>query len=141
MTKYTVASRRGARTEEKQVDPIWRGIGCVMIVVIPLMAYGIATLVEWLDEALAVLPRPQGLDRRPGARELGQVVVSALLALLLGMFFTQPTQRIANTIKGRGVSYIEGQAAFHNANITLDQFTRAMTELESNLHLHAAVQS
>ena len=45
MTKYTVASRRGARREEKQVDPVWRGIGCIMIVVIPLMAYGIATLV------------------------------------------------------------------------------------------------
>lgn len=45
MTKYTVASRRGMRTEERQVEPIWRGIGCVMIVVVPLMAYGIATIV------------------------------------------------------------------------------------------------
>src|SRR5512133_1135082 len=45
MTKYTVASRRGRRTEEQQVNPIWRGIGCIMIVVIPLMAYGIASLV------------------------------------------------------------------------------------------------
>ncbi|MGE5072234.1 MAG: hypothetical protein ACM3MF_02315 [Anaerolineae bacterium] len=45
MTKYTVASRRSAKTEVKQVDPIWRGIGCIMIIVIPLMAYGIATIV------------------------------------------------------------------------------------------------
>jgi hypothetical protein len=39
MTKYTVASRQSARPEAKQVAPIWRGIGCVMILVIPVLSY------------------------------------------------------------------------------------------------------
>jgi predicted lysophospholipase L1 biosynthesis ABC-type transport system permease subunit len=44
MTKYTVASRRSASGPEKQVPAIWRGIGCLMFIVIPLMSYAAATL-------------------------------------------------------------------------------------------------
>ncbi len=44
MTKYTVASsRQGGKPEEKQVAPIWRGIGCIMILVIPVISYAIAS--------------------------------------------------------------------------------------------------
>ncbi len=43
MTKYTVAAgQRGVKPEEKQVAPIWRGIGCIMMVVIPIVSYLIA---------------------------------------------------------------------------------------------------
>jgi len=45
----------------------------------------------------------------------------------------RPSLIIANTIKGKGISFVEGQADFHNAAINPDQFTRAMIELESNL--------
>lgn len=46
----------------------------------------------------------------------------------------RPSLIIANTIKGKGISFVEGQAAYHNAAINSDQFARAMTELESKLH-------
>ena len=42
MTKYTVASQRRVRREEKQISPVWRGIGCIMIVVVPLLSYALA---------------------------------------------------------------------------------------------------
>ena len=52
----------------------------------------------------------------------------------------RPSLIIANTIKGKGVSFVEGQADFHNAAINPDQFARAMIELESNLHMLAEAQ-
>jgi hypothetical protein len=46
MTKYTVASqRRSGKTGEKTVHPIWRGIGCLMIVFVPLLSYFLATII------------------------------------------------------------------------------------------------
>ena len=52
----------------------------------------------------------------------------------------QPSLIIANTIKGKGVSFLEGQAAYHNNAINPDQFARAMIELESNLRGLGEVQ-
>ena len=52
----------------------------------------------------------------------------------------QPALIVANTIKGKGVSFIEGQAGYHNASINPVQFARAVTELESNLHALGEVQ-
>jgi transketolase len=43
----------------------------------------------------------------------------------------QPAAIIAYTVKGRGVSFMEGQAGFHNAAITVEQFQQAMAELEA----------
>jgi len=42
---------------------------------------------------------------------------------------TQPAMIIANTIKGKGVSFFEGQAKFHNSQITEEEFQRALVEL------------
>ena len=42
MTKYTVASQRRVRREEKQISPVWRGIGCIMMIVVPILSYGIS---------------------------------------------------------------------------------------------------
>jgi hypothetical protein len=39
MTKYTVAGRRRPMNEKVQVAPIWRGIGCIMILVVPVLSY------------------------------------------------------------------------------------------------------
>jgi transketolase len=52
----------------------------------------------------------------------------------------RPSLIIANTIKGKGVSFIEGQAAYHNAPIIHDQLAGALIELESNLHVLAEAQ-
>jgi hypothetical protein len=44
MTKYTVASRQSARGPEKQTHPIWRGVGCLMMLFIPFASWGAALL-------------------------------------------------------------------------------------------------
>jgi len=40
MTKYTKYMRK-ARVK-KQVPPLWKGIGCIMMMIVPLMSYGLA---------------------------------------------------------------------------------------------------
>jgi hypothetical protein len=42
MTKYTVASQRRSRRDEKTISPLWRGVGCLMIVGVPLLSYILA---------------------------------------------------------------------------------------------------
>lgn len=41
----------------------------------------------------------------------------------------KPTIIIAETIKGKGVSFAENQASFHNAALTEEQYKQALTEL------------
>ena len=42
----------------------------------------------------------------------------------------QPSMIIANTVKGKGVSFMAGQAAFHNASISEEQYRQAVAELD-----------
>jgi transketolase len=42
-----------------------------------------------------------------------------------------PAVIIANTIKGKGVSFLEGQPKYHNAPLSEDEFGRALAELEA----------
>ena len=45
----------------------------------------------------------------------------------------QPSVIIAHTVKGKGVSFMEGQPGFHNAPITEEQYQQAVAELEAAL--------
>jgi len=45
----------------------------------------------------------------------------------------EPAVIIARTVKGKGVSFMEGQAGFHNAAITDEQYRAALAELEAAL--------
>ena len=45
----------------------------------------------------------------------------------------RPAAIICNTIKGRGVSFLEGEAGFHNAPISDGQYEKALQELNSDL--------
>jgi len=44
-----------------------------------------------------------------------------------------PSMIIAHTVKGKGVSFIEGRPQFHNAALTEEQITEALAELEAEL--------
>ncbi len=44
MTKYTVASQRRAMNVQPQVHPLWRGVGCIMMVVVPVISFFAAAL-------------------------------------------------------------------------------------------------
>jgi transketolase len=46
----------------------------------------------------------------------------------------RPPLILANTIKGKGVSFLEGKPEFHNSAINPDQLARAVAELEENLN-------
>jgi len=58
--------------------------------------------------------------------------VAALSAELRGVPFTAgtPSLLIANTVKGKGVSFIEGEAAWHHRVPSPEQLEQAMRELE-----------
>ncbi len=44
MTKYTIASsQRRAPNAKPQVDPLWRGVGCIMMVVVPVISFMLAS--------------------------------------------------------------------------------------------------
>ncbi len=45
----------------------------------------------------------------------------------------QPSMIIASTIKGKGVSFLEGQPQFHNAPLGEEQFKQAVAELQAAL--------
>jgi hypothetical protein len=45
MGKYSSSSRRPPAPKRDQIHPLVRGIGCLMFVLVPILAYGIATLV------------------------------------------------------------------------------------------------
>ncbi len=42
MTKYTVASRRRGANVQPQINPLWRGVGCILMIVVPLLSFGMA---------------------------------------------------------------------------------------------------
>ena len=44
MGKYTTHSRQPSKPRNVGVHPVMRGIGCIMMVVVPILAYGIALL-------------------------------------------------------------------------------------------------
>jgi transketolase len=45
----------------------------------------------------------------------------------------KPTAIVANTVKGKGMSFAEGKFGFHNAALTPEQYAQAMQELEAAL--------
>jgi transketolase len=46
---------------------------------------------------------------------------------------SRPSMIICNTVKGKGVSFLENAAGFHNAPVSDEQYEKAVQELEANL--------
>ena len=55
MGKYSKYQRPSIK-RLREVHPIWRGIGCILIVLVPLMAYALATLLVPVIGASGKLP-------------------------------------------------------------------------------------
>jgi transketolase len=47
---------------------------------------------------------------------------------------SMPSAIVAHTVKGKGISFIEGQAAYHNAALTPEQIEQALAGLEASLN-------
>jgi transketolase len=43
----------------------------------------------------------------------------------------QPSVIIANTVKGKGISFVEGRPQYHNASLGEPEFEKAMSEVEA----------
>ena len=54
------------------------------------------------------------------------------LLIALSVKSNIPVVIIANTIKGKGVSFMENNALWHNNRLTEEQFARAIEEQEVN---------
>jgi transketolase len=54
---------------------------------------------------------------------------AALLAILSAAPSDRPRAVIANTVKGKGVSFMENKASWHHGVPNADQFSQAMKEL------------
>ena len=69
-----------------------------------------------------------------GVHELDGHDHNALIAALSGPqpLSGRPTAIIAHTIKGKGVSFMEGQLAWHYSSPTVEQLNAALLELEIN---------
>jgi hypothetical protein len=52
MTKYSSSNRRRAVPRPDSPHPIWRGIGCLMIVIVPVMAFTLGLLTVQIALAL-----------------------------------------------------------------------------------------
>lgn len=70
-------NRRGSGTStgsvetRQEIHPIWRGFGCVMLVIIPLMAFALAVAVIDLNAEREWFDIPAELDRLPSLDDLG----------------------------------------------------------------------
>ena len=60
MTKYTQYSRRPSEKPRPwRVHPIWRGIGCILMILIPVMSYAGAYLLVQMDKKNGWIPIPR----------------------------------------------------------------------------------
>jgi hypothetical protein len=44
MTRYSVTGRRGPTKKVDRTPPVWRGIGCLLALVVPVMSWALATV-------------------------------------------------------------------------------------------------
>jgi hypothetical protein len=91
MTKYTHYSRRPEMAERPwKVHPIWRGIGCIMAIIIPIMSYASAVLLVQQNQQQGWLPLPRELAGTIYLPILGNVpylyanLIVTLVLMLIG---------------------------------------------------------
>lgn len=78
MSKYTKFSDQ-SRMQDKpwEIHPIWRGIGCLMMVIIPIMAYAGAVVLVRLNQENGWVPVP---------RELAQTITLPMIGSIPNLF-------------------------------------------------------
>ena len=90
MSKYDKFNK-GSRMQERpwKIHPIWRGIGCLMMILIPIMAYAGAVVLVQANLEQGWLPMPRELIQTVALPLLGEVkqfyavvIVTALLMII-----------------------------------------------------------
>ena len=104
MGKYTTHSRKPSKPRTVGVHPVMRGIGCIMMVVIPILAYGAAVL----------LVNYGGRQRWPIPPEwLGRITIHPLLLQLRNLdpiwnFLLRQNNLIANLVFAAAITVVVG---------------------------------
>ncbi len=104
MGKYSSNSRRQAAPDRNRVPPLVRGIGCLSIVIIPLLSYGIA--VYWIQKSLpgsALIP-PKLL----GTPNIPAFFLQSQYLSGIARFLQQQTNLSANLIFALAITMIIG---------------------------------
>lgn len=90
MSKYDKFNQ-GSRMQERpwKIHPIWRGIGCLMMILIPIMAYAGAVVLVQANLEQGWLPMPRELIQTVTLPLVGEVkqfyavvIVTALLMII-----------------------------------------------------------
>ncbi len=90
MSKYDKFNQ-GSRMQERpwKIHPIWRGIGCLMMILIPIMAYAGAVILVQANLEQGWLPMPRELIQTVTLPLMGEVeqfyvvvIVTALLMII-----------------------------------------------------------
>lgn len=87
-----------------KVHPIWRGIGCTFLVIVPIISLGLADiLISNIEDPLpALLARPLTL---PGFGEaenfLGQMIIALLISIILFLVLTVVGSIMYSILGGR----------------------------------------
>ncbi|HWQ84115.1 MAG TPA: hypothetical protein VN363_06080 [Anaerolineales bacterium] len=89
MGKYSSYNRRTPLDERPwTIHPIWRGIGCVLMLLIPIMAYAGAILLVQANTRQGWIPMPSELTRTitlPWIGEVEHLFANMIVALLLAL--------------------------------------------------------
>jgi len=64
MPKYQTAERKVKPIRRKEPHPIWRGIGCLILLIVPAMSLGLSTILVEMAPGLGIA-LPPGLLGRP----------------------------------------------------------------------------
>jgi membrane protein YdbS with pleckstrin-like domain len=88
MSKYRYTSQQSVKERPYKVHPIWRGIGCVMMILIPLMSYAGAVMLydanlrnRWVYPIPAIKFIPSNSANL--AWELGLTLILSILGFVL----------------------------------------------------------
>jgi len=94
MTKYDkYAQQRSMERKPRKIHPIWRGIGCILVIIFPIIAYSMAHLLVNMnaDEGWLRVPRELAKAVRIPVPEMSIIVpylyakvVLTVLILVLG---------------------------------------------------------
>lgn len=104
MGKYTTYNKQPPKPRNLGVHPVMRGIGCIMIVVVPILAYGAAVLL--VDYGVS-----QGWPIPPNW--LGRITIHPLLLQLRGLepvwnFLLRQNDLVANVIFAIAITIVIG---------------------------------
>lgn len=90
MGKYYAQWRRPPRPERRwRVHPIWRGIGCLMLVIVPLISWAIADMFVQANKEGHWLDVPPGMSGPSGFPDIFiTVMVTVIVAIMLFGLYT-----------------------------------------------------